>query len=199
MFSGIIEALSPVLEVESGESVVRVTLARPSTFQDLKTGDSVACNGICLTLENFNQNNLQFTLAHETLQLLKLTPRQLKGQLWNLERSLRFGDRVHGHLVSGHVEAQGQVIQSEALGESRLLEIQVPKELMRHIWPKGSIALHGVSLTVNQVKDHQLSVCLIPETLKRTNLRSVQVGDLLHIETDYLAKAYFQGRDHGLS
>ncbi len=199
MFSGIIEALSPVLAVEPGESVVRVTLARPSTFQDLKTGDSVACNGICLTLENFNQNNLQFTLAHETLQLLKLTPRQLKGQLWNLERSLRFGDRVHGHLVSGHVEAQGQVIQSEALGESRLLEVQVPKELMRHIWPKGSIALHGVSLTVNQVKDNQLSVCLIPETLKRTNLGSVQVGDLLHIETDYLAKAYFQGRDHGLS
>ena len=198
MFSGIIEATAQVLHIEQLSHVVRVTLQRPAHFQDIKIGDSISCNGVCLTIESFTPETLQFSLAAESLKTLRLEVAQLKNQVWNLERSLRFGDRVHGHLVTGHVEALGEVIRSEAEGESWYLDIRVPVSLGRYIWNKGSITLHGVSLTVNTFAENILSVCLIPETLKRTNLTHISAGQNINIETDYLAKAYFQGRDHAL-
>ncbi|MFN8792640.1 MAG: riboflavin synthase [Bdellovibrionales bacterium] len=199
MFSGIVEATSRVLSSKLLDHAVTVHVERPSDFQDLKIGDSVACNGVCLTIEGFDEHQLQFTLAAETLRLLQLDPQALVGQIWNLERSLKFGDRVHGHLVTGHIEALGRVVFSEALGDSWILRVQVPSSLRRYLWAKGSVALHGVSLTVNHFEADTVEVCLIPETLKRTNLRSLSVGSPVNLETDYLAKAYFQGRDHGLS
>ena len=199
MFSGIVEATSRVLSSKPLDRAVTVYVERPFEFQDLKIGDSIACNGICLTVEGFDEKQIQFTLGAETLCLLQLNPETLIGQVWNLERSLKFGDRVHGHLVTGHVEALGHVMFSEALGDSWILRVQVPSFLRRYLWAKGSVALHGVSLTVNRFENDEIEVCLIPETLKRTNLRSLSVGSPVNLETDYLAKAYFQGRDHGLS
>ena len=198
MFSGIIESLSSVNSVEKHENVVRVQVSKPDFFQDLRKGDSIACNGVCLTVEDFDSDSIQFALAYETLQLLQIQPENLIGQKWNLERSLRFGDRVHGHLVTGHVETLGEVVRSEAWGDSWLLDVRVPSEFARAIWKKGSIALQGVSLTVNDFSEGIVSVCLIPETIKRTNLSQVKPGQKINIETDYLAKAYFQGRDHEL-
>lgn len=198
MFSGIVEATAEVLFVEKRENLVEVRVSRPSHFDDIRIGDSIACNGICLTVEKFDDQTIQFALANETLSLLKIQADLLKGQKWNLERSLRFGDRVHGHLVTGHVEALGQVVRSEALGESWLLDIKVPQSLARTIWKKGSIAVHGVSLTVNDFDQSTVNLCLIPETMKRTNLGDLKPGSFVHIETDYLAKAYFQGRSYEL-
>lgn len=199
MFSGIVEATSKVLSTQIRQDAITVKVERPSDFEDIKSGDSISSNGVCLTVENFDQKTLQFTLGAETLRVLKINPETLNGQIWNLERSLRFGDRVHGHLVTGHVESLGTVVKAEAWGDSWLLQVEVPQSLRRYIWPKGSIALHGVSLTVNKFENGIVEVCLIPETLKRTNLGTLKVGDLIHVETDYLAKAYFQGKDHGLS
>jgi riboflavin synthase len=198
MFSGIVEATAQVLFIEKRENVVRVILSRPLHFNDLQTGDSISCNGVCLTIEKFDDKTIQFSLANETLKLLQIDSEKLLGQVWNLERSLRFGDRVHGHLVTGHVETLGEVVRSEALGESWLLDVKVPESTKRYIWKKGSVALQGVSLTVNEFVNNTLSVCLIPETLKRTNLADLKVGQRINIETDYLAKAYFQERDHEL-
>ncbi len=198
MFSGIVEATAEVLFVEKRENLVEVRVSRPSHFDDIGIGDSIACNGICLTVEKFDDRTIQFALANETLSLLKIQADLLKGQKWNLERSLRFGDRVHGHLVTGHVEALGQVVRSEALGESWLLDIKVPQSLARTIWKKGSIAVHGVSLTVNDFDKSNVNLCLIPETIKRTNLGDLKPGKFVHIETDYLAKAYFEGRSYEL-
>ncbi len=201
VFSGIIEATSEVLFVTPRENLVEVVIARPPTFDDVALGDSLACNGVCLTVEGMTEKSLQFSLGYESVKVLQIKvedPKSLVGQKWNLERSLRFGDRVHGHLVTGHVEALGRVVKNEAYGDSWLLEVEVPGHLGKVIWPKGSLALHGVSLTVNSFKDSIVGVCLIPETVKRTNLAQLRVGDCIHIETDYLAKAYFQGRDHGL-
>ena len=198
MFSGIVEATAQVLFIEKRENVVRVQVSKPSHFDDIQTGDSISCNGVCLTVEQFDSHKIQFSLAEETLKLLKINPDKLLGRIWNLERSLRFGDRVHGHLVTGHVEALGEVIRSEAVGESWFLEVKIPDHVKPYVWKKGSVSLQGVSLTVNEFSNNILSVCLIPETLKRTNLADLKIGDLINVETDYLAKAYFQGKNHEL-
>ncbi|MFN7826072.1 MAG: riboflavin synthase [Pseudobdellovibrionaceae bacterium] len=192
MFSGIVEAVSEIQKAQAHDQVIRIWVARPSSFDDLKTGDSVSTNGVCLTVESLTDSEVVFALAPETLKVLGLNHSQteaLVGSPLNLERSLRFGDRIHGHIVSGHVEGQGQILQSEALGESWVLKVSLPKELRKYVWKKGSIGLHGVSLTVNEVDEASFSVCLIPETIKRTNLAALPVGSALNLEPDYMAKA----------
>ncbi|MFN8845722.1 MAG: riboflavin synthase [Bdellovibrionales bacterium] len=196
MFSGIIEAQSSVIKIQEQQAAIRVWFSRPSLFNDLKIGDSVACNGICLTVEGISEDSIQFAMAYETLNLLRLDIKNLSEEkTWNLERSLRFGDRVHGHLVSGHVEDQGEVLKSEALGDSWLLAVKLPPHLAPWVWKKGCIAIHGVSLTVNSFVDCVVEVCLIPETQNRTNLSKLKMGDLVNIETDYLAKVLVRGRE----
>ena len=196
MFSGIVESSAKVLNVIQKDQAIVVQIDRPEDFLDVKVGDSISCNGVCLTLDQFNTHHLSFVLAYETLKTLKINSDKLIHQIWNLERSLKFGDRVHGHLVTGHVEALGRIVKNEAFGDSWFLNVSVPEKLLKFIWKKGSLCLHGVSLTVNDVQDSVVCFCLIPETVRRTNLGQYQVGDFLNIETDYLAKAYLQSRSH---
>lgn len=196
MFSGIIESSAKVIKVIPKNQAIIVQVHRPEDFLDLKVGDSIACNGACLTLDQFDHEQLSFVLAFETLKTLKINPDQLLNQIWNLERSLKFGDRVHGHLVTGHVEALGEIVKNEAFGDSWFLDVLVPPELLKSIWKKGSLCLHGVSLTVNEVQGSIVSFCLIPETVRRTNLSQYQIGEFLNLETDYLAKAYLQSRSY---
>jgi len=118
---------------------------------------------------------MTFALAAETIKVLEWTPDSWLGKRINLERSLRFGDRIHGHLVTGHVDSLGTVSRAELIGESFFLDVKIQKSMGSFVWKKGSITLNGVSLTVNQVQQLEsgefvVSVCLIPETLKRTNL-----------------------------
>jgi riboflavin synthase len=192
MFSGIIESVQPVLTAQKGEGVIRIQTKKPSEFSDLKIGDSIATDGVCLTLEAFDEQSLTFALAFETLQVLKwplADTEALIGKSLNLERSLRFGDRIHGHLVTGHVDSLGEIVKSEGQGENWFLDVRFAKSVAPYVWNKGSITLNGVSLTVNTVKEDVLSVCLIPETLKRTNLGKLKVGDSINVEPDYMAKA----------
>lgn len=188
MFSGIVEAVAPILACEKQPALVRFQVVKPSDFNDLKIGDSIAVNGACLTVEAFDQETMTFAYAAESLLILKIEPQALLGQMVNLERSLRFGDRIHGHLVTGHIEGLGKVVSARAEGESWLMEIEFPAMMSGLIWQKGSITLHGVSLTVNQVKENRLTVCLIPETLKRTNLSALKPGESVNLEPDYFAK-----------
>lgn len=194
MFSGIIEAVEPILSAQSLPGAVRIQVQKPENFNDLHIGDSVATNGVCLTVESVTEKAITFALAAETLLILKMDASKLVGQRVNLERSLRMGDRIHGHLVTGHVDSLGRVVRTEGQGESWFLDVEVSSNLAALIWKKGSITLHGVSLTVNDVvnensKSTRVSVCLIPETLKRTNLKDLKVGDFVNIEPDYFAKA----------
>ena len=194
MFSGIIEQQSEILDVVEKQTSVQITVRRPKTFDDLKLGDSIATNGVCLTVENLQSTTMQFTLGQETLKFLDRAFINWKILKLNLERSLKFGDRVHGHLVTGHVDQLGEVIESFASGECWLLKIKL-FDGQGVVWKKGSIAINGISLTVNEVETTAeglyFSVCLIPETIKKTNLADYRIGDLVMIETDYLAKAYF--------
>lgn len=189
MFSGIIESTRPILSIEPGEQSLRLVIERPPEFNDLKAGDSIAVNGVCLTVENFDTASMTFALGAETIKVLELSsPKKLMKFPVNLERSLKFGDRIHGHLVSGHVDFLAPVTFSEALGDSWILRLRIREHFQSAIWKKGSLAIQGVSLTVNDVTDSVVEVCLIPETIKRTNLAHYKVGDVLNIEMDWMAK-----------
>lgn len=191
MFSGIIEASEPIIKSVSQNQTYQIWVQRPSTFDDLKMGDSIAVNGVCLTIEDFNSETMKFTLGFETLKVLGNTFQNqwLSANKVNLERTLRFGDRVHGHMVSGHVDDVVSIKRSEPLGDSWILAIQLPTEFRKYCWKKGSVALNGVSLTINSIDQGELEVCLVPETQKRTNLTSYKVGEKLTFESDSFAKA----------
>jgi riboflavin synthase len=199
LFSGIIEAKSKVLNCRQLPDTLQISIEKPVQFDDLKTGDSIAVNGVCLTLEAQDNREIQFSLAQETLELTGWTPESLQssGCEVNLERSMKLGDRIHGHIVSGHVESMGQVQQIQPLANTMIMSIKVPEKTLRYLWQKGSVTINGVSLTVNQVDRNEVSVCLIPETLERTNLGSLKEGDIVTLESDYMAKGLVKLFENG--
>jgi riboflavin synthase len=192
MFSGIVETTTSLLQVEEGQKSYRIFLKKPAEFDDIKVGDSIAVNGVCLTVEKFDEQQMQFSLGLETIKVLQWKKQGWKDRSLNVERSLKLSDRIHGHLVTGHVEELGKVLRSENIGDNWFLDVQVSKEILPYLWKKGSITLHGVSLTVNELNDDQVQVCLIPETQKRTNLIEMKPGDSIHVEPDYMAKAFYR-------
>lgn len=189
MFSGIVESVMPIVSSQELPNAYRVQIKKPSEFNDIKLGDSIACDGVCLTVEAFDDSQMTFALAAETIRVLNWNPQSWIGRVVNLERSLRFGDRIHGHLVTGHVDSLGEVVRADLLGESFFLDIKVQATVLPYVWKKGSVTLNGVSLTVNDLFDDVVSVCLIPETMKRTNLGSLQIGSMVNVEPDYMARA----------
>jgi riboflavin synthase len=197
MFSGIVEVPGKVIEFVDHGSTFQLILEKPETFDDIQIGDSIAVDGVCLTVSEFNTDQMSFDVGPETLKITgwsseeKLHP----GRLMNLERSLRFGDRLHGHLVSGHVDSRATVRQIKPLGEALWVQIEVPRHLLSYVWKKGSIAVNGVSLTVNEVDGRFVDFCLIPETLKRTNLTFLREGDSVHVEIDYLVRGISRVRE----
>lgn len=189
MFSGIIEAVSKIQSSQELVNAYRIQVDKPSDFNDLHLGDSVAVDGVCLTVEAFDEKQMTFALAAETIRVLNWNPQSWLGKPLNLERSLRFGDRIHGHLVIGHVDSLAEVLRAELQGESFFLDVKMASSVLPYVWKKGSITINGVSLTVNDLKGSVVEVCLIPETLKRTNLGALVVGQFVNIEPDYMARA----------
>lgn len=207
MFSGIVEAKAPIVRAEeiSRDQLTRIWVEKPAAFDDLKLGDSIATDGVCLTVEAFDNKTIQFALAAETLAVTNWKTstdargaQGLVGRTVNLERSLRMGDRIHGHMVSGHVDAATRVTRVEDAGDTRFVDIEIPVNLRSLVWKKGSWALNGVSLTVNSVDGGVATHCLIPETLLRTNLGSVRVGDFVNIEVDVFARSLSQSVENYL-
>ena len=202
MFSGIIESTQKITDVTRLDKALRIKVSRPSFFNDLKRGDSIAINGICLTLEDFTSEVMEFTLGYETLRIIFGDSTSLESldsfkKKLNLERSLRFGDRIHGHLVSGHVDCKAVIIDKQWQGESLLFKIQLPVAMEPFIWKKGTVAVNGVSLTVNELGESVsegkfFEVCLIPETIKQTNLSDYDRNEFFNLEADYLIKGLYQ-------
>lgn len=189
MFSGIVEAVSEIKSSQELVNAFRIQVEKPRNFNDLQLGDSIACDGVCLTVEAFDDQQITFAMAAETIKVLHWSPQSWLGKKLNLERSLRFGDRIHGHLVTGHVDSLGEVLRAQAQGESFFLDVKLSPSVWPYIWKKGSVTINGVSLTVNEVKTGVVEVCLIPETLKRTNLGFLKAGQFVNIEPDYMARA----------
>ena len=191
MFSGIIEQkVSCLSALEQGPNII-IHLARPSQFQDIKIGDSIACNGVCLTLESFTQESMQFCIGPETLKICSWSKEFLLSKVINVERSLALGDRIHGHFVSGHVDSMAKIERKELNPDSMLLGLRIETKNQVYVWHKGSVCINGVSLTLNLVKENYIELGIIPETLRRTNLADYNVGELLCFEPDYMARSFY--------
>lgn len=188
MFSGLIQEISSALKIEEQENLLKLFLKKPSAFSDLKKGESIAVDGVCLSLVDFDWDSMSFDLAPETLKVTGWKASWLKNKSFNLERSLSLQSALGGQILTGHVDGKALVQKIEKKGDSRLLFIEIPEEFKKFVFCKGYLALNGVSLTVNQVKDLKIEFCLIPDTLRRSNLSRVAEGDLLNFEIDYISR-----------
>jgi riboflavin synthase len=186
MFTGLIADLGTVLSLERGDGGVRVRIAT-RLAGELRPGDSIAVNGVCLTATEVLDGAFAADAMAETLRRTSLGS-LAQGARVNLELPLRVSDRLGGHVVQGHVDAQGTVREIREEGFSRVLAIDAPADVARHLVEKGSVALDGVSLTVSALCEDGFEVSLIPETLTRTNLGAIAPGDVVNIEADILAK-----------
>jgi riboflavin synthase len=186
MFSGIVAAVGEVRHVTPSGTGVRVSI-HPGTLDlaDLQTGDSVAVNGACLTVVALAPNVVTVDVSRETLDC---TSGFAEGEAVNLEKSLKLDDRVSGHLVSGHVDAVGEVKRCEGGGNCVVMTIKAPDTLAKFLARKGSIAVHGTSLTINDVKGSEFTVNLIPHTLAASNLKLLEAGSKVNLEVDMLAR-----------
>lgn len=185
MFTGIIQKVSQVLEVFEIGSELRLSIDSPSG--DVQLGESVAVNGVCLSVAELTKGQLHFHASAETLARSNLGALRA-GSSVNLERALLTGDRLSGHIVQGHVDGVSSFLHAEAKGESHEAVFDLPEELARFCVEKGSIALNGVSLTVNRIGDRELSAMLIPHTWRQTNLALLRPGDAVNVEIDIFAK-----------
>ena len=186
MFTGIIVAVGRISAVTPTTGGVRARVeARDMSLDDVALGDSIAVSGVCLTVVALHTGAFEVDISRETLTC---TSGLDAGAEVNLEKALRLSDRLGGHLVSGHVDGRGVVARFEALGDNRLLDVTVPRELSRYIARKGSVALDGVSLTVNDVRDDGFTVNLIPHTIAHTNFARLRPGVSVNIEVDLLAR-----------
>jgi riboflavin synthase len=189
MFTGLIQAVGKVAEITRGtdSAVFRFDVA--GFLDDVKLGDSIAVNGVCLTVIKFAQDHFNADVMIQTLKLSSLGSLEL-GSLVNLELAAKVSDRLGGHIVQGHVDGVGTVQGITPSEKWQQVDITIPDHLMKYLQPQGSICVDGVSLTVGALDDaaNQISVWLIPETLKKTNLHARKVGDSVNIEVDVLAK-----------
>ena len=186
MFTGIIAAIGTVATVQPTAGGVRLRIeAGGLPLADVAVGDSISVNGVCLTAIALAGGAFDADVSRETLAC---TAGFAAGARVNLEKALRLADRFGGHLVSGHVDGIGTVNRCEAAGDNRLLRIAPPAAVARYVARKGSVAVNGVSLTVNDVSDTDFSVNLIPHTLAATNLGELQAGDRVNLEADLIAR-----------
>lgn len=188
MFTGIIEAVGTLSQItRRGEDAhIRVDTGTLD-LHDVKIGDSIAVDGVCLTVTDLESHTFAADLSAETLARTKFAQRQA-GDKVNLEKALSFGERLGGHLVSGHVDGVGQVSSRVMDGQSLMLTFEAPRELSRYIAEKGSICVDGVSLTVNRTDATRFSVNLVPHTLAATTLAALQPGVTVNLEVDLIAR-----------
>jgi riboflavin synthase len=186
MFTGIIEATGSIHSSTPTDKGARIEVASGGLdMSDVRMGDSIAVDGCCLTVVTKSTLGFLVDVSQETMDCTIGFP---VGRPVNLEKALRLSDRLGGHLVSGHVDGVGTVTRFDQVGESWLLEVRVPSEIARYVARKGSIAVNGVSLTVNHVDRDRFDVNLIPHTLAVTNLRSLAVGTAVNLEIDLVAR-----------
>ncbi len=191
MFNGVIQSLGTVekftLHDEHAEMVVRTD----EDFRGFELGESIAVNGVCLTVRNFSENGFTVDLGTETLNRTGFRQVKAKSHL-NLERSLLPSQKISGHFVSGHIDRVGSVVEIERKSGEVVFRYEHPEDLGPYIIEKGSIAVDGISLTVFSCRDNRFSVSIIPFTLAHTNLNTRKIGDLVNIECDMIGKYVFK-------
>jgi riboflavin synthase len=188
MFTGLIEEVGRIAQVEANAAGSRIRVQAQRVLETIALGDSIAVDGACMTVIAFDENSFTFESSPESLSKTNFSTFQ-PGKRVNLERPLTPSSRIGGHYVTGHVDGLARVVSREPQGNSIVYTFEVPSEAMAALLvPKGSVAILGISLTVNTVSDHRFSVAIIPHTLSHTSLGDYQPGDMVNIETDLLGK-----------
>ncbi|MBI5096750.1 MAG: riboflavin synthase [Nitrospirae bacterium] len=187
MFTGLIEEVGTVRGLRSQAGGMRLSIAGKTVLDGIKTGDSIAINGACLTVVEMSHSVFGADVSKETLT--KTTLGRLRvGDRVNLERAMRPTDRLGGHLVAGHVDAVGVIRTIERTGEASIFTFEAPPEILRYLIYKGSIAIDGISLTVNEVQGERFTVTIIPHTARQTTLGFKKAGDPVNLEADMIGK-----------
>lgn len=187
MFTGIIEDRGKVVKVEHRGREKRLTIGLPRHLTEVQLGDSININGVCLTVVGNREQTVELDLSQETLQRTVLG--ELKeGDQVNLERALRLSDRLGGHIVTGHIDGIGVIAEKRKEREFLRLRVRIPESVSRYVVQKGSIAVDGISLTVNEYQGGEIQMTLIPYTIEKTTLIDKEVGDRVNLEADILGK-----------
>jgi len=187
MFTGIIENKGKVLRVEYRGQGKRLTVELAADLTDMQLGDSINVNGACLTVCGKNRRTIELDLSSETLEKTALGGLR-EGDFVNLERALRLNDRLGGHIVTGHIDGIGVVVERREEGEFIHLRVRIPQGISKYVVQKGSIAIDGISLTVNECQGDEVQMALIPYTIEKTTLTAKKAGDRVNIEADILGK-----------
>lgn len=187
MFTGLVESCGRVQTLTRTATEARLTVATSIPTDELQLGDSVSVNGACLTVVAKDSTTFTVDMSPETFERTTFKSMPKEGRV-NLERALRVGDRLGGHIVTGHIDVVGTVLSVNKNQNAVVVEIEVPTEYSRYIIAKGSVAIDGISLTINDVNSNQFSVSIIPHTLKETTLTDCKSGVQVNIETDILGK-----------
>jgi riboflavin synthase len=187
MFTGIIEEIGTIQAVRQIGNRLTLSIAAHTILDDLKIGDSVAVNGSCLTATHVTATGFTADVSPETLRVTNLGLLRV-GALVNLERALRLADRLHGHLVQGHVDATARLLARQPDGDTLVITIELPVSLRPYIVPKGSIAVDGISLTVNTCDAAKFRCTIIPHTVQQTTLHTKQAGAVVNLEGDLIGR-----------
>lgn len=187
MFTGIIEELGTIKAIRSQSGGMRLSVEGKVVMEGMKTGDSVAVNGACLTVTEFNSSVFSADVSRETVDKTGIG-RLRVGDKVNLERPMRLSDRLGGHLVAGHVDAVGVIRGIINKGDASIFTIEAPKDVLKYLIYKGSVAIDGISLTVNEVQGIRFSVTVIPHTAGMTTLGFKKIGDTVNLEADMIGK-----------
>lgn len=187
MFTGIITDIGVIESVEKKPKGMRVAITTSYNTKDIKLGASIACAGICLTAIAKSDNSFSVDISEETISCTNVSDWK-KGTMVNLERALKAGFELGGHIVSGHIDSVAEIIKIKEIHEDHEVIFRAPKEFSKFIAEKGSITLDGVSLTVNKVSGNEFSVNIIPHTWKETTLGKLRVGDKVNMEVDLMAR-----------
>ena len=187
MFTGIVEELGNISRIKKTDTGKQFTIIAKGIMDDLKVGDSVSVNGVCLTVTAYDKNSFNLDLVKETLEKSNLGDLKKENSV-NLERAITLSTRLGGHILQGHVETVGIIMDKVPSGDGATLSVGIDPGFMRYCISKGAIALDGVSLTIASISENILKIALIPHTLEMTTLGLKDVGDSLNIETDIIGK-----------
>ena len=187
MFTGIIQEIGYITDISTNNEAMQITIGATKVLEDVKLGDSIAVNGVCLTVTSFTKESFCIDVMPETFRATSMAGLTVGSPL-NLERSLAVGDRMGGHFVTGHVDGIAKIVEKTPLDNAVYYTLEMDKELIKYCIMKGSIAVDGISLTIYGVTDNQIKLSLIPHTVIHTILGSKNVGDIVNIECDMLSK-----------
>ena len=187
MFNGIIKNTGKISKIYKKNDNCYVEISTKMKFTKSEIGSSISCSGACLTIENYNRNLVKFYLSKETLNKT-IFKTSKSGDIINLEKSLKYGNRISGHFVQGHVDVTCSIKKILFIGKSWLINLKLLKRYKKYLVPKGSVTINGVSLTITKILKYGFQISIIPQTLKFTNLIYLKEKDLVNVEFDILGK-----------